>query len=114
MGESLFVKLISAGAKESTKHFLALYIVIVLGTIITVFALWKTVDYIFLLATWLTFVAALLGLAEYNKNRKLMHNADVKKEALKQAPTTTNTNIKEEVKVIIADEHLINDDNGIT
>ena len=63
--ESFLTKLLSGDAKESSKRALAIYVVIFLGTIITFYALWKEVDYIILLGTWLTFAAALLGLSEY-------------------------------------------------
>lgn len=60
-----------------------MYVVIVLGTIITLAALWNDVDYIILLVTWLGFAATLLGLSEYNKNRKAKHEASVKIEEAK-------------------------------
>jgi len=81
--KELFKKLIQSDSKESSKRFLAIYIVCFLGLIITGVSLYKGVDYILLLGTWLTFAAALLGLSEYNKNRKLKHGADIEKEKIK-------------------------------
>jgi len=81
--KELFKKLIQSDSKESSKRFLAIYIVCFLGLIITGVSLYKGVDYILLLGTWLTFAAALLGLSEYNKNRKLKHSADIEKEKIK-------------------------------
>jgi hypothetical protein len=81
--ESFLTKLLSGDAKESSKRALAIYVVIVLGTIITIYALWKEVDYVFLLMTWLGFAATLLGLSEYNKNRTKKHDASVEIEKIK-------------------------------
>lgn len=76
--KSMWMKLIESDSKESSKRFLALYIVLVLGTIITLYGLWKGVDFIILLCTWLGFAATLLGLSEYTKNRQAKINADVR------------------------------------
>jgi hypothetical protein len=81
--KDLFIKLIQSDSKESSKRFLAVYIVCFLGLIITSVALYKDVDYILLLGTWLTFAAGLLGLSEYNKNRKEKYSADIEKEKIK-------------------------------
>lgn len=82
-GQSFLSRLLSGDAKESSKRALAIYVVIVLGTVITIVALINEVDYIILLGTWLAFAAALLGLSEYNKNRKVKHDASVKIEEAK-------------------------------
>jgi hypothetical protein len=82
-GQSFLSRLLSGDAKESSKRALAIYVVIILGTVITIVALFNEVDYIFLLGTWLAFAAALLGLSEYNKNRKVKHDASVKIEEAK-------------------------------
>lgn len=66
--EKLLTKLLSNNTKESSKRALAMYVVIIIGTLITIVALVNNVDYIYLLVTWLAFAAALLGLSEYNKN----------------------------------------------
>lgn len=79
----LFKKLIQSDSKESSKRFLAIYIVCFLGLIITGVALYKGVDYILLLVTWLAFAASLLGLSEYNKNRKAKLECEVEKEKIK-------------------------------
>jgi len=79
-------KLLRGDSKESSKRFLAVYIVIILGTVITIVGLWKEVDIIYLLATWLTFAASLLGMSEYNKNKALKLDADIKKEEIKNNP----------------------------
>ena len=81
--KELFKKLIQSDSKESSKRFLAIYVVCFLGLIITTVALYKGVDYILLLGTWLTFAAALLGLSEYNKNRKAKYDCEVEKEKVK-------------------------------
>lgn len=75
---SLFRRLIASDAKESSKRVLAMYVVVIIGTIITLVSIFNGVNYIVLLATWLGFAAALLGLSEYNKNRKVKHDADIK------------------------------------
>lgn len=81
--KELFKKLIQSDSKESSKRFLAIYIVCFLGLIITGVSLYKGVDYILLLGTWLGFAAALLGLSEYNKNRKAKLESEVEKEKIK-------------------------------
>jgi len=80
-------RLIESDSKESSKRFLAVYVVVFLGTIITVWSMWKGVDFIILLGTWLGFAATLLGLSVYQANRKKKHDADVKKEGIKAAPS---------------------------
>ena len=81
--QTLLNKLLSGDAKESSKRALAMYVVLVLGTIITGVSLWNGVDYIILLGTWLGFAAALLGLSEYTKNRAKKHEAAVEVEKVK-------------------------------
>lgn len=80
---SFFNRLISSDTKESSKRVLAIYIVIVLGTIITVYSMVNGVDFIILLVTWLGFAAALLGMSEYNKNRTKKYDTDVEIEKAK-------------------------------
>lgn len=91
--KELFKKLIQSDSKESSKRFLAVYIVCFLGLIITAVSLYKGVDYILLLGTWLGFAATLLGLSEYNKNRKAKLECDVEKEKIK---VVNNTSTEEE------------------
>lgn len=98
--QTLLNRLLSADAKESSKRALAIYVVIVLGTGITVVALVNDVDYIFLLGTWLAYAAALLGMSEYNKNVRVRKDAEVKIE-------------KEKVKSITQKESKIVDDGEI-
>ena len=73
----------SGDAKESSKRALAMYAVIILGTIITVASLWGGVDYIILLGVWLGFASTLLGMSEYNKSVAKKHDSEVKKSANK-------------------------------
>jgi len=84
VGDSLLSRIMSNGTKESSKRFLAMYVVIILGTMITGVALYKGVDYIYLLGAWLAFAASLLGLSEYNKNRTKKHDASVEIEKIKK------------------------------
>ena len=95
VGKSLLNRLLSDGTKESSKRFLAVYVVIVLGTLITAVALWNKVDYIYLLGAWLAFAASLLGLSEYNKNRQAKHNATVEIEKVKSV-SVSNKKISDE------------------
>ena len=85
VSDSFLTKLLSGNAKESSKRALAIYVVVVLGTIITFYALWKGVDYIFLLVTWLGFAAPLLGMSEYNKNQTKKHDSLIEIEKHKTA-----------------------------
>ena len=89
---SFLIKLLSGDAKESSKRALAIYVVIVLGTLITVYSLWNGVDYIILLGVWLGFAATLLGLSEYNKNRKEKHDASVEIEKAKSEKPSSENN----------------------
>lgn len=75
--KSIWRKLIESDSKESSKRFLAMYIVLILGTLITVYAIINGVDFITLLLTWLGFAATLLGLSEYTKNKQAKIKADV-------------------------------------
>jgi len=84
-----FKKLMSNSSNESSKRFAALYIVLIIGTIITAFAIPTGTDLILLLATWLTFAGALWGMSEYNKNVKTRCNTE------KEEVENTNV-IKEE------------------
>lgn len=95
--KELFKKLIQSDSKESSKRFLAIYVVCFLGLIITTVALYKEVDYILLLGTWLTFAAALLGLSEWNKNRKAKYDCEVEKEKIKKENTSNSNNNEEYV-----------------
>lgn len=92
--ESFLTKLLSGDTKESSKRALAIYVVVVLGTTITLYSLWKEVDYIFLLGVWLSFAAGLLGMSEYNKNRTKKHDSSVEIEKAKanvpKEPTPPN------------------------
>lgn len=81
--ETFFTKLLSGSAKESSKRFLAIFTVVILGSVITGVALYKGVDYIILLLTWLGFAAALLGMSEYNKNRQKKHDAATEQERIR-------------------------------
>jgi len=81
--ESFFTKLLSGDAKESSKRFLAIYTVVILGSIITVVSLYKGVDYIILLGVWLSFAATLLGYSEYNKNVRKKQEEETAREKIR-------------------------------
>jgi hypothetical protein len=70
-------KLIASNSEESSKRFAAMYIVLFIGTIITVAALFNGADLIILLGVWLSFATTLWGMSEYNKNIKIKN---IKKE----------------------------------
>ena len=83
----LFKNLISSKSDSSSKRFLSIYIVMVIGSVITGVALWKGVDYIYLLGTWLAFVAGLLGISSYQSikdksNAKEIEKAKIEKDII--------------------------------
>jgi aspartokinase-like uncharacterized kinase len=95
--ESLLNRLLSGDAKESSKRALAIYVVIVICTGITVVALVRDVDQLLLLGTWLAFAASLLGMSEYNKNRTKKHEALVQIE-------------KEKAKAVVKSKSALSDE----
>lgn len=99
VSESFMTKLLSGDAKESSKRALAIYVVVVLGTIITIFSLWKAVDFIILLSVWLGFAAALLGMSEYNKNRTKKHEASIEIEKSKSSVVLKDKILPEDIEI---------------
>lgn len=78
-GVSFLKELLGSDTNTSSKRFLGIYIIVVLGTVITVFSIFKDVDLVVLLVTWLGFAGALFGLSEYNKRDKNRIKAEVEK-----------------------------------
>lgn len=95
--KSIWKKLIESDSKESSKRFLAMYIVLVIGTIVTVYGMYSTdVDVVYLLIVWLSFAGALLGISSWQSNRKDKYQSTKDTEEVK-CKYSNSASIDEEV-----------------
>jgi|DEB0MinimDraft_10_1074344.scaffolds.fasta_scaffold72276_3 hypothetical protein len=82
--KNIWKKLIESDSKESSKRFLALYIVLVIGTIVTFYGMIRyDVDVVKLLVVWLSFAGSLLGISAWQSNRKDKYNSEKETEEIK-------------------------------
>ena len=82
--KSIWNKLIESDSKESSKRFLAMYIVLIIGTLVTFYGMLRhDVDVIQLLIVWLGFAGALLGISSWQSNRKDKYTCKKEMEEIK-------------------------------
>jgi hypothetical protein len=92
--KSIWKKLIESDSQESSKRFLAIYIVLIIGTLVTFYGMLRyDVDVIQLLAVWLGFAGALLGISSWQSNRKDKYNCAKEQEEIRSNAKTLREDI---------------------